>query len=155
MNCQNCRIWCSENPYAIQDERLHSQKCNVLCALWAREIIGLYFFERNVVNAFPVNDAPYREMSNTFYFNETIDLNLNGMWFQHVGWSIVTRVRERQTLSQMTFAGCATTLRSNINYSSDILRSNYIEFFFGAIWRKGFVNKPATIPKWKENIRAR
>ncbi|GFW15058.1 uncharacterized protein TNCV_983501 [Trichonephila clavipes] len=42
---QNCRIWSEANPQVYVETSLHPEKLTVWCALWARGIIGPYFFE--------------------------------------------------------------------------------------------------------------
>lgn len=37
--------WIDENPHAVQEEPVHSQKCTVWCQPWARGITDPYFSE--------------------------------------------------------------------------------------------------------------
>jgi DNA-binding transcriptional MocR family regulator len=50
VNSQNTRLWGSENPHALFEEPLHSQKVGVFCALSQRRIIGLMFFNTTVTS---------------------------------------------------------------------------------------------------------
>jgi hypothetical protein len=50
VNSQNTRLWGSENPHALFQEPLHSQKLGVFCALSQRRIIGPLFFDTTVRN---------------------------------------------------------------------------------------------------------
>jgi hypothetical protein len=47
---QNTRLWGSENPHALFEEPLHSQKVGVFCALLQRRIIGPMFFDTTVTS---------------------------------------------------------------------------------------------------------
>jgi len=60
VNSQNSRIWGSENPNAIHEEPLHSEKIGVWCGMSRRRIIGPIFFDATVTK------AAYMEIFNTF-----------------------------------------------------------------------------------------
>ncbi len=62
VNKQNCRIWATENPHAIQEIPLHSPKVMVWAALWSGGMIGPFFFQDNVTG------ESYLEMLETFFF---------------------------------------------------------------------------------------
>ena len=48
VNSQNNRVWCTENPYEIQESPLHSAKIGVWCSVSRRRLIGPIFFETTV-----------------------------------------------------------------------------------------------------------
>jgi hypothetical protein len=50
VNSQNTRLWASENPHALFQEPLHSQKLGVFCALSQRRIIGALFLYTTVTS---------------------------------------------------------------------------------------------------------
>jgi hypothetical protein len=50
VNSQNTCLWGSENPHALFEELLHSQKVGVFCALSQRRIIGPMFFDTAVTS---------------------------------------------------------------------------------------------------------
>jgi len=60
VNSQNSHIWASENPNAIHEEPLHSEKIGVWCGMSWRRIIGPIFFDAAVTT------AAYMEIFNTF-----------------------------------------------------------------------------------------
>lgn len=45
VNTQNCRIWGSTNPHAVQQQPLHSPYVTAWCGFTANFILGPYFFE--------------------------------------------------------------------------------------------------------------
>jgi hypothetical protein len=50
VNAQNTHLWGSENPRALFEEPLHSQKVGVFCALSQRRIIGPMFFYTTITS---------------------------------------------------------------------------------------------------------
>jgi hypothetical protein len=50
VNSLKTRLWGSENPHALFEEPLHSQKVGVFCALSQRRIIGPMFFDTTVTS---------------------------------------------------------------------------------------------------------
>lgn len=44
VNKQNCRIWGTENPHAIEEKPMHPQRVTVWCGFWSKGIIGPFFF---------------------------------------------------------------------------------------------------------------
>ena len=75
VNSQNSRIWTSENPKAIHEELLHSEKICVWCGMSRRRIIGLIFFDATI------KTAAYMEIFNTFV-NQLDDEELSIGYFQ-------------------------------------------------------------------------
>jgi len=51
VNSQNSCIWASENPNAIHEEPLHSEKIGVWCGMSQWRIIGSIFFDATVTTA--------------------------------------------------------------------------------------------------------
>jgi hypothetical protein len=56
VSAQNVRIWSDDNPHALHQVPLHSEKVGVWCALNPRRIIGLIFFHKTVNSYRYVND---------------------------------------------------------------------------------------------------
>jgi hypothetical protein len=50
VNSQNTRLWGSENPHAMFEEPLHSQKVGLFCVLSQRRINGPIFFDTTVTS---------------------------------------------------------------------------------------------------------
>ena len=48
VNKQNCRYWCDENPHFYSEQGLHAPQVVVWCGLWARGLIGPFFFDGTV-----------------------------------------------------------------------------------------------------------
>jgi len=51
IDSQNSRIWASENPNAIHEEPLYSEKIGVWCGMSQQRIIGPIFFDATVTTA--------------------------------------------------------------------------------------------------------
>jgi hypothetical protein len=80
VNRQNCRIWGQENPHAVQEVPLHSEKVMVWAALWSRGIIGPYFFDGNV------DRHSYHNLLVNFLWPQLENLdNIDELWFQQDG----------------------------------------------------------------------
>jgi hypothetical protein len=43
VNKQNCRIWGTENPHAVEEKPMHPQRVTVWCGFWSKGIIGPFF----------------------------------------------------------------------------------------------------------------
>jgi len=78
INSQNSRIWASENPNAIHEEPLHSEKIGVWCGMSRQCIIGPIFFNATITT------AAYMEIFNTFV-NQLDDEELSVEYFQQDG----------------------------------------------------------------------
>jgi len=72
------RIWASENPNAIHEEPLHSEKIGVWFGMSRRRIIGPIFFDATITT------AAYMEIFNTFV-NQLDDEELSVGYFQQDG----------------------------------------------------------------------
>ena len=71
-------IWASENPNAVREEPLHSEKIGVWCGMSRQRIIGSIFFEETI------KTAAYMEIFNTFV-NQLDDEELSVGYFQQDG----------------------------------------------------------------------
>jgi hypothetical protein len=78
INSQNTHLWASENPHALHEEPLHSQKVNMFCALSQQCIIGPIFFDTTVTSAI------YNEMFQDFV-NQLDDEELSLGFYQQDG----------------------------------------------------------------------
>jgi hypothetical protein len=78
VNFQNTRLWGSENPHALFEEPLHSQKVGIFCALSQWRIIGPMFFDTTVTS------QVYTELLREFV-NQLDDQELT------LGWLLPTR----------------------------------------------------------------
>ena len=57
MNQHNARIWGTENPQAVEEVPMRSEKVMVWCSMHNIKIIGPYFFRRSSVDS-----AAYKSM---------------------------------------------------------------------------------------------
>ena len=71
-------IWASENPNAVHEEPLHSEKIGVWCGMSRQRKIGPIFFEETI------KTAAYMEIFNTFV-NQLDDEELSVGYFQQDG----------------------------------------------------------------------
>ncbi len=80
VNKQNMRYWCAQNPTAIVERPLHSQRVTVWAGVAQWGIIGPYFFRGTV------NSASYIQMLNEFVLPELRRRRrLSRTWFQQDG----------------------------------------------------------------------
>ena len=71
-------IWASENPNAVHEEPLHSEKIVIWCGMSRQRIIGPIFFEETI------KTAAYMEIFNTFV-SQLHDQELSAGYFQQDG----------------------------------------------------------------------
>jgi len=95
VSSQNSRIWASENPSAIHEEPLHSEKIGVWCGMSRRCIIGPIFFYATVTT------AACMEIFNTVV-NQLDDEELS-VWTFPAGRSDVPHFRRRHGRNSVLF----------------------------------------------------
>ncbi|GFV19261.1 uncharacterized protein TNCV_533041 [Trichonephila clavipes] len=83
VNKQNCRIWVKLIPKCIRNT-VTSRKTD-WCALWARGIIGPYFFTNDEGHNVTVNGDRYRTMITNFFIPELNNHDVQELWFQQDG----------------------------------------------------------------------
>ena len=70
---------------SIQENMLrpqwHPLKLTVWCIVYAKGIIGPYFFRREEVAVVSVNTVPYRHVFNRFLFPKIQELDIDISWF--------------------------------------------------------------------------
>ncbi|KAL4084269.1 hypothetical protein QTP88_028094 [Uroleucon formosanum] len=74
VNSQNSRIWSTQNPHALHETPLHSQKIGVWCAISRRRIVGPIFFETTV------NSVVYQDIITQFI--SLLEINEGDCWLQ-------------------------------------------------------------------------
>jgi len=84
VNSQNCRYWSTENPHALRQKPLHSEKVTVWCGVASFVVIGPYFFEDEAGKAVTVNSSRYTEMLCAFLEPELqrLGFETHTLWFQ-------------------------------------------------------------------------
>lgn len=151
VNKQNSRIWATENPRTVHQQQLHPLKCTVWCGVSSERIIGPYFFENAHGASATVNGAEYRTMLDNF-LRPAVE-NHPQLWFQQDGATAHT-ARDTMALLRDLFGERIISRRSDFNWpprSPDLTAPDC--FLWGYLKERVYVNKPATIPQLKQNIR--
>ncbi|CAK9799249.1 Transposable element Tc3 transposase [Anthophora plagiata] len=151
VNKQNCRIWATENPRAVHQRQLHPLKCTVWCGISSERIIGPYFFESEAGDAVTINAAQYQAMLENF-LRPAVE-NHPQLWFQQDGATAHT-ARETMALLRDIFGERIISRNSDFNWpprSPDLTAPNC--FLWAYLKERLYVNKPATTPQLKTNIR--
>lgn len=152
VNKQNCRIWGTENPRALQELPMHPQRCTVWCGFWAGGVIGPFFFENAAGTAVTVNGARYRDMLTNSFWPEIADMDLDDMWFQQDGATCHT-ANDTIELLQTKFEGKIISCRGDVNWPPRSCDLTPLDFFlWGFLKGKVYANKPRTIPELKQEI---
>ena len=139
---QNSRIWATENPNAIHEEHLHSEKTGVWCGMSRRCIIGPIFFDATITT------AACMDIFNAFV-NQLDDEELSFGYFQQDGATSHT--------SHASVAGFQSFVSDRViskglwlPRSPDLTPPVY--FLWGYLKGKVYRNKPRTIDALKANI---
>lgn len=151
VNKQNSRIWAKENPRSIHQRELHALKCTVWCGVSSEKIYGPYFFENEVGATITVNGAQYRALLENFL--RPAVQNRPELWFQQDGATPHT-ASDTMDLVRDIFGDQIISRRSNFNWpprSPDLTAPDC--FLWAYLKERVYVNKPATIPQLKTNIR--
>ena len=62
--------------------RTHPKRVTVWCGFWSRDIIGPFFFEKELGDAVTVNVDRYRAMLNEFLFTKIEEKDIGNFWIQ-------------------------------------------------------------------------
>lgn len=152
INRQNCRIWATEQPCVLKKGALHSPKVTVWCGIWARGVIGPYFFEDSVGKTVMVNGERFRHMIKTFLQPYLIDFNVENIYFQQDGATPHTNGKSIALLQEI-FPSRLISRFGDVNWpprSPDLTAPDY--FLWGYLKDKVYANHPTTITLLKHNI---
>lgn len=153
VNKQNLRFWATENPRVMHEEPLHPLKATVWCGVYARGVIGPYFFEDAIGNTVTVTGERYRAVINDFLLPELEERGLVNMWFQQDG-ATAHAARATMEIVKEAFPGRVISRFGDLAYPSrspDLTAPDF--FLWGYLKSRVYVNKPQTIAVLKENIR--
>jgi len=142
VNSQNSRIWASENPNAIHEEPLHSEKIGVWCGMSQRRIIGPIFFEETI------KTAACMEIFSTFV-NQLNDEELSIGYFQQDGATSHTSHANMAEI-QSFFGDHVISKGLWPPRSPDLTPPDY--FLWGYLKGTVYRNIPRTIDALKANI---
>lgn len=151
-NKQNCRIWATKQPYVLKEEALHSPKVTVWCGIWARGVIGPYFFEDAAGKTVTVTGERYRHMIETFLQPYLNDFNVENIYFQQDGATSHTNRKTIALLHEIFPSGVISRF-GDIDWpprSPDLTAPDY--FLWGYLKDKVYINQPKTITQLKDNI---
>jgi hypothetical protein len=143
VNSQNTRLWGSENPHALFEETLHSQKVGVFCALSQRRIIGPMFFDTTVTSQM------YIELFREFV-NQLDDQELTLSYYQQYGDTSHTSGVSMAKVESF-FPDRVITQGLGPPRSPDLTPRDF--FLWGHLKGRAYMNKPRTLDELRENIR--
>ncbi|GFT42355.1 uncharacterized protein TNCV_1786461 [Trichonephila clavipes] len=153
VNKQNCRIWSEANPQVYVETPLHPEKLTVWCALWAGEIIDLYFKKNDEGYNVTVNGDRYRAMITNFFIPELNNHDVQELWFQPDGATCPT-ARATIHLLKDTFGDHLISRFGSVNCpprSCDLTPLDY--FLWGYVKSLVYADKPQTLDHLEDNIR--
>lgn len=145
VNKQNCRIWGSENPHALEQLPMHPLKVTVWCGLWNGGVIGPYFFENDAGERVTVNGQRYHDMLEKKLWPQLEDMELDGMCFQQDGATAHTTNANIDFL-HTKFPERVISRNGDVNWpprSCDITPLDF--FLWGYVKDKVYANHPQTI----------
>ncbi|XP_039283421.1 uncharacterized protein LOC120351176 isoform X3 [Nilaparvata lugens] len=141
VNSQNCQIWATENPNAVQVKSLHPAKIGVWCAISRQHIVGPIFFEQTV------NGEVYRNIVRQFV--ALLEPQERYCWFQQDGATCHTS-RETMDFLQEFFGDGIISKGLWPPRSPDLTSPDY--FLWGYIKSEAFKDNPHNIDELKANI---
>ncbi|GFU77977.1 putative DD41D transposase [Trichonephila clavipes] len=153
VNKQNYRIWSEANPQVYVERPLYSKKLTVLCALWAGEIIGPYFFKNDEGRNVTDNGDRYRSILTNFFIPELNNHDVQELWFQQEGATCHT-ARATIDLLKDTFGDRLISRFGPVNWPSrscDLTPLDY--FLWGYVKALVYEDKSQTLDHLKDNIR--
>ena len=142
VNSQNSCIWASENPNAIHEEPLHSEKIGVWCGMSRWGITGPIFFHATITTAASM------EIFNTFV-NQMDDEELSIGYFQQDGATSHTSHASMAKI-QSFFGDRVISKGLWPLCSPDLMPPDY--FLWGYLKGRVYQNKPRTTDAMKANI---
>ncbi|MEM8940500.1 MAG: hypothetical protein AAGC64_14275 [Bacteroidota bacterium] len=152
-NKQNTRIWCTENPWMVNEQPLHSQRVTVWCGMTSSEIIGPYFFEDQNANTVTVKADNYGHMLLNFLIPRVHEL-YRDYWFQQDGAPCHT-ARTSMTILKNNFPLKLISRHGDVNWPARSPDLSPLDFFlWGYLKSKVYKNNPTTLQDLKRNITA-
>jgi len=136
------RIWESENPNAIREEPLHSERIGVWCGISSRRIIVPVFFDATITT------AAYMEIFNTIV-NQLNDEKLSIVHFRQDGETSHTS-HARLPEIQSFFDDRVISKGIWPPHSTDLTPPDY--FLWGYLKGRVYQNKPRTTDSLKANF---
>ena len=142
VNKQNYCIWDSEKPQVIKERPLHLEKVTVLCILWSKRGIGLYFFENDDGTTVTVNSKYYGHMVTDLFLPAIEEYDTNHTTHVNI------------TLLQETFPACVIFHRNDINWAPRSCNLTPLNFYLlGYAKDRVYILKSSNLEHLKSNIR--
>lgn len=153
VNKQNCRIWATKNPHAVEEEAQFSPSITVWCAVSAKRIIGPYFFEQNGLPV-TVNGSRYREILETFFLPELRrkKVPFHKIWFQQEGATAHTASKTIDLLKRH-FGQRVVSKNGPVNWpprSPDLTAPDF--FLWGCVKSIVYETQPRNLSELKSRI---
>lgn len=153
VNKQNCRIYGTSNPEAIQEQPHYQQKVTVWCGVSAKCIIGPYFYENDNGVTETVNKERYVAMMRKYVMPQIRRNGMEHYWFQQDGAPPHTC---RFTIDYLKplFPGRLISKNGDFDWpprSPDLTPPDF--YLWGYLKSKVYISKPRTLAQLKNNIR--
>lgn len=156
VNKQNCRIWGSEKPRPNEEQPTSMAKITVWCAIWAKGIIGPYFFENKQGDPVAVNSSRYQQMLTSFLLPKLEAINTEKMLFQQDDASWHTQSKTIDILREK-FSGRVISRNGDINFPPRSCDLSPVDYFLWGYLKdevyKRRSTRPGTIEQLKTKIR--
>ena len=155
VNKQNCRLWGLENPHATVGQEQQTPSIVVWCGVWAKGIVGPYFFEEGG-HPVMVNGTRYREfLVNTVIPKlQQLHVQPHKVWFQQDGATAHTTQSVLAYLKE-TFPGKVISKSGNVQWPPRSPDLSLCDFFLWGHLKAQVYRKPVkTLKQLKERIRS-
>lgn len=153
VNKQNCRIYGTSNPEAIEEQPHYQQKVTVWCGVSAKRIIGPYFYESAEGATQTVNKERYVDMMRKYVMPQIRRNNMQHYWFQQDGAPPHTSRFTIDCLKPL-FPGRLISKNGDFDWpprSPDLTPPDF--YLWGFLKSKVYANKPQNLRQLKVNIR--
>lgn len=156
VNKQNCRIWGSERPRPNEEQPTSRARVTVWCAIWAKGIIGPYFFENKQGDPVAVNGSRYQQMLTSFLLPKLQTIDTENMLFQQDGASWHTNATAIEILRE-TFPGRVISRNGDVNFPPRSCDLSPVDYFLWGhlkdeVYKRRY-SRPGTIEELKTKIR--
>lgn len=154
VNKQNCRIWGSEKPRPNEEQPTSTAKVTVWCAIWAKGIIGPYFFENKEGDPVVVNTSRYQHMLTSFFMPKIEVIDIEDMFFQQDGASWHTKPATIDILREK-FAGRVISRNGDVNFPPRSCDLTPVDYFLWGYLKDEVYKRRSTRPRTIEQLKTK